>query len=248
MGLRLLGTPSKDGGCPSLYEIEETGEIVAQGERLADPDHLAQLRDVKESEGFVVLPRELLVRFAPREAHVPDLIPFEEASHLFSEFEHTAWRLETQRGYASDQEIPEWQRFLRGDYVGCFDPTSPWDANIRRQTNEGKRFERVRIVDDPPTQGQLFLLASGLGNVEAGEDIRNLYRADARRLRLPDYDFWLFDSRVIMKFDFDDEGTCLGVRLIEDPTEVLGACQVRDLAWHHAVPTTRFQEQVRSRG
>jgi hypothetical protein len=248
MGLRFLGTNSKNGGCPSLYEIEETGEIVAQGERLTDPDRLAQLRDVKESEAFVVLPRELVVRFSPREDRMPDLIPFEDASHLFTEFEHTAWRLETQRGYASDRESPDWQRFLRGEDVGHFDPTSAWDASIRKQTDEGKRFERVRLLDDPPTDGQLFLLATGLGNVEAGEDIRNMYRADAQRLGLPDYDFWLFDSRIVMKFDFDDDGATLGVRLIEEPTEVLRACQIRDLAWHHATPTAAFQERVRSRG
>lgn len=110
----------------------------------------------------------------------------------------------------------------------------------------GKRFERVRLVDEPATDGQRFLLASGLGNVEAGEDIRNLYRADAQRLGLPDYDFWLFDCRLVMKFHFSEEGETLGVELIEEPAEVLRACQVRDLAWHYAVPTKTFQEQVRS--
>lgn len=249
MGLRFLGTNSKQGNCPGLYEIEETGEIAAQGRRLADPEQRARLRDLDESEDVVVLPRELLVRFAPREERVPDLMPFEEASHLFGEFEHTAWRLETQRGYAVDRETPEWERFLRGEDVGRFDASSPWDARVRRQTQEqGKRIERVRLVDDPPTEGQRFLLATGLGNVEGGEDIRNMYRADAQRLGLPDHDFWLFDSRLVMRFEFDDDGNTLGVRLIEDPTEVLRACQVRDLAWHHAVPTAQFQEQVRSHG
>ncbi|MEU9102121.1 DUF6879 family protein [Streptomyces sp. NPDC048361] len=58
-----------------------------------------------------------------------------------------------------------------------------------RADRTGKRFERVRLVDDPPTDGQRYLLASGLGNVDAGEDIRNLVRADAERLGLPDGDF-----------------------------------------------------------
>ncbi|MGK5533201.1 DUF6879 family protein [Streptomyces sp. URMC 129] len=246
MGLRFLGTTSEGGNCPTLYEIEETGEIVAQGERVTDPKHLAQLKDVKDSETFVVLPRELLIRFAPREARMPELIPFEEASHLFTAFEHTAWRLETQRGYASDRQSPRFERFLRGEPIGAYDPESPWHVSVREQTRQGKRFERVRLVDDPPTEGQRFLLAGGLGNVEAGEDIRNMYRADAVRLGLPDDDFWLFDSRVIMKFVIDGEGVTLGVELVEDPAEVLRACQVRDLAWHYAVPTAEFQKQVRS--
>ncbi|MGE7387488.1 hypothetical protein ACQKM2_18595 [Streptomyces sp. NPDC004126] len=67
MTLRFIGTTSDDGECPTLYEIVETGDIVVQGDRLTDPAALAQLRDVKESETFVVIPRELLTRFAPKE-------------------------------------------------------------------------------------------------------------------------------------------------------------------------------------
>ncbi|MBP8534676.1 hypothetical protein [Streptomyces sp. MK37H] len=67
MTLRFLGTTSENGNCPTLYEIEETGDLVIQGDLLTDPKHLAQLRDVKESEAFVVVPRELLTRYAPKE-------------------------------------------------------------------------------------------------------------------------------------------------------------------------------------
>ncbi|WP_324610187.1 DUF6879 family protein [Streptomyces sp. WM6378] len=102
------------------------------------------------------------------------------------------------------------------------------------------------MVDDPPTEGQRYLLASGLGNVLAGEDIRNLARVDAEKLGLPDWDFWLFDSRTLVRFVFDDQDTTLGVIVSEDPTEVLAACQARDKAWHHAVRTEEFQRRVRS--
>ncbi len=67
MTLRFLGTTSEHGDCPTLYEVVETGDIVVQGDVLTDPEHLEQLRDVKDSETFVVIPRELLTRFAPKE-------------------------------------------------------------------------------------------------------------------------------------------------------------------------------------
>ncbi|MFF4328342.1 hypothetical protein ACGFY6_24740 [Streptomyces sp. NPDC048387] len=67
MTLRFIGTTSEHGNCPTLYEVEETGDIVVQGDRLTDPTHLAQLRDVGEHETFVVIPRALLTRFAPKE-------------------------------------------------------------------------------------------------------------------------------------------------------------------------------------
>ncbi|MDT0450753.1 hypothetical protein RM609_16950 [Streptomyces sp. DSM 40473] len=159
---------------------------------------------------------------------------------MFREFEHTAWRLETQREYAVDRDSPKWQRWLNGERLG-YDPRHPWHANVRAQAEAGKRFERVRIVDGPPTDGQRFLLASGLGNVEAGEDIRNIRRADAERHGLPDFDFWLFDSRLLVRFHFDERGVTLGVEVTEEPSAVLWGCQVRDLAWHHALPTAEFQ-------
>ncbi|MFJ7949816.1 DUF6879 family protein [Streptomyces sp. NPDC096354] len=176
---------------------------------------------------------------------MPDLVSFEAIVHLFDDFEHTAWRLETQRGYATDRVSPNWTRFQNGESLG-YDPASPWHVSVREKTRAGKVFARVRLVDSPPTEGQRFLLASGIGNVEAGEDIRNLYRADAERLGLPDFDFWLFDSRILARFHIDDQGVTLGVELIEEAAAVLRACQARDAAWHHAIPTGEFQAQVPS--
>lgn len=103
---------------------------------------------------------------------------------------------ETRRGYASDRNSTKWPLFLAGEDI-AHGPDNAWRENVRTQTAQGKRFERVRLVDEPPSQGQEFLLASAPSNVAAGEDIRNLTRAQARELRLPDYDFWLFDSKIL---------------------------------------------------
>lgn len=65
--LRFIGTTSDAGSCPTLYEDTDTGDIIVQGDRLTDPAAVSQLRDVKDSETFVRVPRELLTRFAPKE-------------------------------------------------------------------------------------------------------------------------------------------------------------------------------------
>ncbi|MEV4433991.1 DUF6879 family protein [Streptomyces sp. NPDC049555] len=174
---------------------------------------------------------------------MPDIVPFEQIAHLFRDFQYTAWRLETQRGYASDRTGDRWQRWLAGKPLG-YEPDHPWHANVRRQTQDGKRFERVRIVDVPPTEGQRFLLATAPGNIAAGEDIRCLRRPDAQVLGLPAYDFWLFDSRLLARFHHATDGTTLGVELSEEPTEVLRACRVRDTAWRHAFPADGLQGLV----
>lgn len=66
MKLRKIGTTSNAGKCPTLYETE-AGDIVVQGYKLTDSEALAQLEDVLPNETFVVVPRELIARFAPNE-------------------------------------------------------------------------------------------------------------------------------------------------------------------------------------
>lgn len=66
MKLRMIGTTSGGGNCPTLYETE-TGDIVVQGQRLTDPEAREQLRDVLGGEDCVVVPRALLTDHAPKE-------------------------------------------------------------------------------------------------------------------------------------------------------------------------------------
>lgn len=67
MQLRMLGTTSEDGKCPTLYEDVATGDIVVQGYTVTDPEDVAQLQNILAGESFVRVPRELLTRFAPTE-------------------------------------------------------------------------------------------------------------------------------------------------------------------------------------
>lgn len=66
--LRFNGTGSGVNGCPSIHEDLDTGEVIVHGPALTDPDDIAQLRHLNENEVPVVVPRELLVGFGPKEA------------------------------------------------------------------------------------------------------------------------------------------------------------------------------------
>jgi hypothetical protein len=101
--LRFNGTGSGEGGCPSVHEDLDSGEIIVHGPPLIDQEDIAQLRYLGEGEVPIVVPRELLVDWGPkdvtRDARIIDLDAF---GQLFERFEHSAWRLETRRRYASD--------------------------------------------------------------------------------------------------------------------------------------------------
>jgi hypothetical protein len=119
-----------------------------------------------------------------------------------------------------------------------------WCAERREQTALGKRFERVRVVDAPPTIGQLYLLDNARRNSTVGETIFTLRRADADRVGLPQEDFWIFDSRLVALLNFDDADNLVNVELIREPAAVLRYAMARDAAMHHAVPYDEFAAEL----
>jgi len=244
--LIFTGTDSKNGGCPALHTDTETGEIIVQGPPVTNPDDLARLHHFGPDDVAVVVPAELLVNHGPKELHrVPKIIDLDEFGQLFRTFEHTAWRLETRRGYASDREDSTYSEFVETGSI-TLDYDDDWSQNIRRQVLAGKTIGRVRIVDEPPTEGQLFLLADSPRNTAAGEDIRVLPRSEADARLLPVEDFWIFDSRLVARLNFDDEDVFHDVEIITEPAEVLRYCQLRDVATHGAIPCGEFAAGLRT--
>lgn len=109
---------------------------------------------------------------------------------------------------------------------------------IREATAEGRRFQRVRVVSMPLTDYSRFGVYCSQHTNAAGEDIRYLPRDDAADL--PNYDYWLFDSRYLVRMHFDDEDNFLGGEVIEDPAVIVEHNYWRDAAWHRAVRRDDF--------
>lgn len=108
-----------------------------------------------------------------------------------------------------------------------------WLTMIREATAAGRRFRRVRVVSVPMSDYSRFGVFCSHYTNEAGEDIRYLSRQDAAGL--PDYDYWLFDSRKLVRMHFDQDETFLGGEIIADPTVIVKHNYWRDAAWHYAV-------------
>ncbi|MEU7596448.1 hypothetical protein AB0B79_25960 [Streptomyces sp. NPDC039022] len=64
--LRFIGSTSDKTGCPAIFEDEQTGEIVIQGVEITDSDTRKQMYGYSPGETLIVVPRELITRFAPR--------------------------------------------------------------------------------------------------------------------------------------------------------------------------------------
>ena len=164
----------------------------------------------------------------------------DELDQLFKTFEHTAFRLEVRDRYDAPYSAESVKRFLAGNPEDPDNRTwfKSWTDMIREITDEGKLVERVRVVSVPLSDYSRYSLWSAQTNNAAGEDIRFLARDHAEGL--PNYDYWLFDSRQLVWMHFDDEDRFVGAEIIDDPAEVVRHNYWRDLAWHRAIRREEF--------
>lgn len=172
-----------------------------------------------------------------------------EWARAITDFEHTAFRLELQPRYDEPGEAEAVQRFVGGDRsLPVDDPEEQaWLAYVEDRTSQGQRIERVRVVEDPPTDYQRWLRWVSQLTVAAGEAQRYLTRARAHEIGLlpaaGTEDWWLLDSCRLVVMRFDSHGRRIENELVTDPARVVRACAWRDLAVHHSV-LERVQERA----
>jgi hypothetical protein len=155
-------------------------------------------------------------------------------------FKHEAFRLELQPAYSEPDEHDTVATFLAGH------PQPPtevpglraWFEQVADLTGQGKRIQRVRVHDDPPTDYQRWERWIGEWNTAAGETIHYLTRQRAHEVGLlpaaGNLDWWLLDFQRLIVMHFDDEGHRIRTELITDPKLIVQACAWRDLAVHAA--------------
>ncbi len=167
-------------------------------------------------------------------------ICWNEFGRLLGGVERTAFRLEQQPAYAMDYEAAHFAAFLAGSRRP---PTevpelAAWYDQISDLTGRGRRFERVRIHQDPPTDYQVWVRWIGRWNEEAGEMLHYVtpQRAVATGL-LPDVgpdDWWLLDDAVLVRMRYDQPGIAT-LFLATDEEEVAEARRWREIALRAAL-------------
>jgi hypothetical protein len=115
-----------------------------------------------------------------------------------------------------------------------------WLSMVRDAAREGRRFARVRVVDLPLSDYNRWGHVVAQHNIAAGEDIRYLTRGRAGEIGLPNYDYWLFDSRKLLCMRYDNEDRFVGGEIIEDAGEIVRHNFWRDAAWHLSVRRDEF--------
>jgi hypothetical protein len=139
--------------------------------------------------------------------------------------------------YDAPYENESVRKFLAGE-PDDLEWSNSWLQLVGEGRAAGRTFSRVRVVSLPLSDYSRFGLWASQFTVEAGEDIR--YIARDEEPDLPNHDYWMFDSRTVVRMKFDDQSVFLGGELIEDPAEIVQHNYWRDAAWHHAVRRDDF--------
>jgi hypothetical protein len=165
-----------------------------------------------------------------------------EFADLLRSARTSALRLELQRAYLEPAEQETVARFRAGD------PEPPtevaalreWFAQVADQFRRGVWFERVRVHEDPPSDYQRWERWIGAWNIAAGEKLRYMTRAEARRVGLlpaaGDRDWWLLDDDKLIVMQFDDEGRRCLTELTTAPERLEQARSWWRVAVQHSVP------------
>ena len=141
--------------------------------------------------------------------------------------------------YNSPREAEPFRKFLAGepDDLAWF---QNWRDMIGQAASEGRRFARVRVVSVPMTDYSRWGHVISQHNSSAGEDIRYLTRDQAQAARLPNHDYWLFDSRKLVRMNFGDDDRFLNAEVIDDCAAIVQHNYWRDAAWHYAMRRDDF--------
>ena len=165
------------------------------------------------------------------------------SDELLRSFERTAFRLEAQPEYAVGFEREEFERFLAGSprspsEIGWW---RPWLDQVARLTSEGKKVHRIRVLTEPPTDYQRWMMWAAPWYAEAGEQISYMTRSRAVRIGLPlDHDWWLFDDRVVIEMRFTEAGDLASRRLVTTSPMIKFYRGWQDLAVQNATTAEKF--------
>lgn len=148
-------------------------------------------------------------------------------------FRTSAFRLEAQPAYVLAYERPVFEGWLSGAPIPPpeVDWWAPWLYRVATWTAAGKTIGRVRVLAEPPTDYQQWLLWAAPWHTEAGEEMRYLSRGMAERARLPlADDWWLLDDERVIVLRFNGQGETVSRTLVTDLDAVAGYCALRDVA------------------
>ncbi|MFC4530091.1 DUF6879 family protein [Sphaerisporangium dianthi] len=166
-----------------------------------------------------------------------------EFNRLFTEFRFTAYRLESLQVYDVSYEKAAFELFLSGQRRGEYPGIAQWiDETITPARDSGKLVHRVHVVEEPLSDYVRFECAWAYAHtVSAGEDVRFIPVPSGEWPEgLPRYDYWLFDSCLLVAMHYRDNGEFEAAEILDDPEKIVQANFWRDMAVRRSISFATF--------
>ncbi|MGH7882536.1 MAG: DUF6879 family protein [Candidatus Dormibacteraceae bacterium] len=246
MRLYRIGRMACDDGrtCPQVLRTED-GDLFVQG-YIPGPEAASSL-DVPEGEAVVRVPRDVLLEAAWAESRRS--LREEEFDELFQTFTRSVFRMETLQQYSVPQEEEALRLFREtGQVRHRTVENSSWLALIQQTTGEGKKWQRVHVVQSPLTEYVQYELQSYRDTIAVGFDTRIVDVGDHPELSSVNEDFWLFDveteAPTLVLMRYDSSGHYIGAE-VSDNREALARCRAqRDLALAVSDPALEYMRRL----
>lgn len=165
----------------------------------------------------------------------------EELAQLCREITRSFVHLETRDTYGTDTEQPHWRKWRNGesdDYAWL----TWWLDMLREHRAAGRRCRRLRIVSEPLSDYQRWVLSFTHLFVDAGEETRYLLRARLTTVALPGSgDYYVFDDTTALFLHYAGDGTNTSFELVEDGDVVRFCADAFETVWNLATPFSEYR-------
>lgn len=150
------------------------------------------------------------------------------------------FRVEVRDTYGVPNEDEPFRRFMNGEPFDYREWFRGWAELVQVLVSKGASVRRVRVVTVPVVDYQRWLLTEITPlNVETGEDIRYLNRAEAGSV--PADDYWIIDRETVAFTLSDSDGRAVGRSGVTTDPQILGLClSEAQRLWSVATPYGEF--------
>lgn len=165
-----------------------------------------------------------------------------ELDPYFDAIRREAFRLEALPAYTVQLESAGLSAYLAGEPVQKSEAGQAFNDYVRGQVEAGVTWHRVRVVRGPLTDYERwecewgYTVSEGFGHYTFILDLSEITDPP----NLPDYDWWMLDERVVLRFHYDGGGAFLGADPLEDASELAEHRRYRDAALAAAVPFPEY--------
>jgi hypothetical protein len=165
----------------------------------------------------------------------------EELRQLSRGIQNSFVHLETRDSYGTETELPHlvsWRRGEPDDYAWL----QRWLEMLREHRTAGRTCRRARVVSEPLSEYQQWVLSSADLFVDAGEDIRYVPRPRLTGTPLPGSgDFYVFDDNLVMFLHYAGNGTNTAFQITDEPHAARACQDAFESVWRIAAPLREYR-------